>query len=60
MCLGTFMSQFRVFDFLHPLIAHLGQPAFEGLGPGGWDGLDDAEKRLRIGTIGISLFAVNR
>lgn len=40
---GALRRKFGVFNFLHPFIAHLGQPAFEGFGLGGGDGLDEAE-----------------
>jgi hypothetical protein len=40
---SAFGGEFGIFDFLHAFIAHFGEPAFEGLGLGTGDGLDQAE-----------------
>ena len=42
-------GEFGVLDLLEPLVADLGEPALEGLGLGGRDGLDDPEKSLGVG-----------
>ena len=54
----AFGGEFGVFDFLEALVADFGEPAFEGLGLGGWDGLDETQKLFRISDIGHALFAV--
>ena len=41
-------GQLGVLDFVQPLFAHLGQPAFERLGLGAGDGLDQAKYALRV------------
>ena len=46
------------FEFFHPLVAHLGQPAFERLGLGRWVELDDAEQPFGSGAVGLALLAV--
>src|SRR3972149_4365833 len=50
----SFRCQFRVFNLLHPLVACLCQPAFEGLGFGGWNGLNYAEDAFSISTFCFS------
>jgi hypothetical protein len=40
---GALGGEFGVLDFLHAFVAHLGEPAFERLGLGAGDGLDQAE-----------------
>ena len=50
----------RVGDFLHPLVAHLGQPQLDGLGLGAGDGLHQTQKGLRAGAVGLTLLAVRR
>src|SRR3990172_11546874 len=55
-----FRCQFRVFNLLHPLIACLCQPAFEGLSLGRGDGLDDAENSFSMGTVCFSQLPVGR
>src|SRR3990172_10980597 len=54
----SFRCQFRVFNLLHPLVACLCQPAFEGLGLGRGDGLDDAKHRLSACTVGLVIFSI--
>jgi hypothetical protein len=55
-CQCPLRSQFRIFNLLHPLVAYLSQPAFEGLSLGRRDGLNDAEDALSVGTVHL-LFA---
>jgi hypothetical protein len=55
---GALGGKFGVFNFLHPFIAHLGQPAFEGFGLGGGDGLDEAEDAFNRCRLHFSLFAI--
>ena len=57
---GRGAGQLRVFYFLHPLVTHLRQPAFERFRFGRRDGLNDTEQGFRIGAIGIPLFSVGR
>src|SRR3989304_3566803 len=46
----SFSCQFRVFNLLHPLVACLCPPAFEGLCFGGRNGLNYAEDPFSRGT----------
>jgi hypothetical protein len=55
---GTGAGQFGVFYFFDTLVTHLRQPAFERLGLGRRDGLDDAEQAFSVGAIGLAFFAV--
>ena len=55
---GTGAGQFGVFNFFDSLVTHLCQPAFERLGFGRRDGLDDAEQAFGVGAVGLALFAV--
>jgi hypothetical protein len=41
-------GQLGVLDFVETFLTHLGQPAFERLGLGAGNGLDQAENALRI------------
>jgi|GEM_PF-6785045 len=36
-------GEFWVFNFREAFVADFGEPALEGFGFGGWDGLDDSE-----------------
>jgi hypothetical protein len=36
-------GEFGILDFLQALVTGFGEPALEGLGFGGWDGLDVPE-----------------
>ncbi len=51
---------FRVDGFLDALPAHHRQPRLEGLGLFRGNGLDNAQKLLRVGNIGETVFAVCR
>lgn len=50
--------QGRIGHLLHALIAHLGEPEFNGLGLGAGDELHQAQKGRGLGAIGGALFAV--
>ena len=50
---GAFGSEFGVLDLLDTFVADFGQPAFEGLGLGAGDGLDDAEEAFGVGAIEV-------
>ena len=47
---GALGGEFGVFDFLHAFVADFGEPAFERLGFGAGDGLDQTENTLGVPT----------
>jgi len=51
---------FGVSYFLHPLIAHFGQPQLDRLGLGAGDGLNQAQQCFGIGGVGQIFFAISR
>jgi hypothetical protein len=57
---GAVEREGGVGHLLHALVAHLGQPEFDGLGFGAGDGLDNAQQRGGFGAIGFALLAVCR
>ncbi len=48
---GALGGEFRVFNLLHAFVAYFGQPAFERLGLGAGNGLDEAENAFGVGAI---------
>jgi len=54
------LGEFWIFDFLDALIADFREPAFEGFGLGGGDGLDDAEGGFGVDAVCFVTLAVGR
>ena len=51
-------GEFRIFDFLNPLITDFGQPAFERLGLGAGYRLDDPKSIGRVDAVGFATLSV--
>ena len=48
----------RVGQLLHALVAHFGEPQFDGLGLGAGNGLHDAQQALGRSAVGQALLAI--
>ena len=55
---GTIQRSRRIGHFLHPFVAHLGEPEFDGLGLWAGNALDEAQQGLRGCDVGEVAFAV--
>ena len=55
---SSFLGEFWIFDFLNSFVTDFSQPAFEGFGFGGRNGLDDSEESFGIRAICFSLFSI--